>query len=111
MSKVIELIGKVIIQEHIDTIDVHKIPRTFVVNVPDPYKSYYSRFTDIHKPVSIIFITKTLNSFEKILRVTQNINKTYDLHLDGAKCEVKMGSKKLHGVRLKGIDHYPDIPQ
>mgnify|MGYP000498077126 CR=1 FL=1 len=52
-----ELIGKIIKQENIDTIDKNKIPRTFVINVPDPYKSYYSRFTDVDKPVSVIFVT------------------------------------------------------
>ena len=51
-----ELIGKLIKQENIDTIDRNKIPRTFVINVPDAFKSYYSRFTVINKPVSIIFV-------------------------------------------------------
>ena len=57
----IELIGKVIIQENIDTVDQNKIPNTFVINVPDPFESYYSRFTDINKPISIIFVTKAQN--------------------------------------------------
>ena len=35
-----ELIGKVIIQENIDTVDENKIPKTFVINVPDPFESY-----------------------------------------------------------------------
>lgn len=106
-----ELIGKVIIQENIDTIDNNKIPRTFVINVPDPYNSYYSRFTEINKPSSVIFITKEPNSFEKILRATQRINKKNNLELDGAKCEVSMGSRKLYGIRIKGIDRYHEIPE
>ena len=79
-----ELIGKIIIQENIDTVDVNKIEKTFVITVPDPLKSYYSRFTDINKPTSIIFATKTPNSFERILRVTQKINNKYNLNLSGA---------------------------
>ncbi len=106
-----ELIGKIIIQENIDTIDENKIPRTFVINVPDPYKSYYSRFTHINKPNSIIFVTKQLNSFEKILRITKRINKAHDLQLDGAKCEVSIKSRKLNGIRVKGINRYPEIRQ
>jgi len=104
-----ELIGKIIIQENIDTVDENKIPKTFVINVPDPYESYYSRFTDINKPISIIFVTKTPNSFEKILRVTKNINKEHNLELDGAKCEITLGSRKLNGVRVKGINRYTEI--
>lgn len=104
-----ELIGKVIIQEQIDTVNQNIIPKTFVINVPDPYESYYSRFTDINKPVSIIFITKTPNSFEKILRVTKCINKKYNLELNGAKCEVTIGNRKLNGVRVKGINRYTEI--
>jgi len=104
-----ERIGKIIIQENIDTVDENKVPRTFVINVPDPYRSYYSRFTSVNKPSSIIFITKVPNSFEKILRVTQNINKKYKLKLNGAKCEVAIRSRKLHGVRVKGINRYTDI--
>ena len=106
-----ELIGKIIIQEKIDTIDENKIPGTFVINVPDPYKNYYGRVTEIVKPVSIIFVTKTPNSFEKILRVTKKINEKYHLNLDGAKCEVTMNSRKLDGVRVKGINRFHEIGQ
>ncbi len=104
-----ELIGKVIIQENIDTVDENKIPKTFVINVPDPFESYYSRFTDINKPISIIFVTKAQNSFEKILRATKRINEKNNLELNGAKCEVAIGSRKLHGVRIKGINRYTEI--
>ena len=100
----LEYIGKIIKQENIDTVDENKIPRTFVINVPNAYDSYYSRFTDINKPDSIIFVTKTPNSFEKTLRVTASINKKY-----GAKCEVQIGSRKLNGIRVKGINRYPEI--
>lgn len=106
-----ELIGKIIIQENIDTIDENKLPGTFVINVPDPYKNYYGRFTEIVKPVSIIFVTKTPNSFEKILRVTKKINEKYHLNLDGAKCEVTMNSRKLDGIRVKGINRFHEIAQ
>ena len=107
----LEYIGKIIKQENIDTVDENKIPNTFVINVPDPYKNYYGRFTEVEKPKSIIFVTKTPNSFEKILRVTKGINKKYGLNLDGAKCEVTIGSRKLNGVRVKGINRYPEIAQ
>ena len=106
-----ELIGKLIKQENIDTIDENKIPRTFVINVPDPYISYYSRFTDINKPKSIIFVTKTPSSFEKILRATRTINKKYNIQLDGAKCEVSINSRKLNGIRVMGIDRFPEIEE
>jgi hypothetical protein len=107
----LEYIGKIIKQENIDTVDENKIPNTFVINVPDPYKNYYGRFTEVEKPKSIIFVTKTPNSFEKILRVTKGINEKYGLNLDGAKCEVTIGSRKLNGVRVKGINRYPEIAQ
>lgn len=106
-----ELIGKIIIQEKIDTIDENKLPGTFVINVPDPYKNYYGRFTEIVKPVSIIFVTKTPNSFEKILRVTKKINEKYHMKLDGAKCEVTMNSRKIDGIRVKGINRFHEIAQ
>ena len=106
-----ELIGKIIIQENIDTVNENKIPNTFVINVPDPYKNYYGRFTEVEKPISIIFVTKAANSFEKILRVTKKINEKYNLQLDGAKCEVSIKSRKLNGVRVKGINRYPEIEQ
>lgn len=104
-----ELIGKVIIQENIDTVDENKIPKTFVINVPDPFKSYYSRFTDINKPISIIFVTKVQNSFESILRTTRKINATYNLKLTAAKCEISIGTRKLNGIRVKGINRYTEI--
>lgn len=107
----IELIGKIIIQENIDTVDQNKIPNTFVINVPDPHRNYYGRFTDVVKPTSIIFVTKEANSFEKILRATKRINEKYGLSLNGAKCEVSIKSRKLNGIRIKGINRYPEIEQ
>ena len=106
-----ELIGKLIKEENIDTVETNKIPRTFVINVPDAYKSYYSRFTHINKPVFIIFVTKGPNSFERILRATRKINEKHQLKLDGAKCEVNINSRKLNGIRVKGINRFTDIEQ
>ena len=106
-----ELIGKVILQENIDTVDENKIPKTFVINVPDPYKSYYSRFTEINKPNSIIFVTKTPTSFERILRATNAINNKYGINLDGGKCEISINSRKLNGIRVRGINRFTDIAQ
>lgn len=107
----LEYVGKIIKQENIDTVNQNILPKTFVINVQNAYDSYYTRFTDVEKPDSIIFVTKTPNSFEKILRVTAGINKKYGLNLDGAKCEVKIGSRKLNGIRVKGISRYPEIAQ
>jgi hypothetical protein len=107
----LEYVGKIIKQENIDTVNENILPKTFVINVQNAYDSYYTRFTDVEKPDSIIFVTKTPNSFEKILRVTEGINKKYGLNLDGAKCEVKIGTRKLNGIRVKGISRYPDIAQ
>ena len=106
-----EVIGKIIKQENISTIDKNKLPNTFVINVPDPYKSYYNRFTHINKPSSIIFVTKTPNSFENILRVTKKINEANNLNLSAAKCEVVINSRKINGIRVVGINRYNDIPQ
>ena len=86
-----ELIGKIIIEEDVDSVEENKIPKTFVINVPDPLNSYYNWFTDINKPNSIIFITKKPSSFENILRMTKKINDKHKLNLDGAKCEVAIG--------------------
>jgi hypothetical protein len=109
MGKNKELIGKIILQENIDSTETNKIPKTFVINVPNPLKSYYSRFTQIDKPNSIIFVTKSPTSFERILRATTKINADNNLNLDGAKCEVTMGSRKVSGVRVRGIQRYSDI--
>ena len=104
-----ELVGKIIIEEDIDSIEENKIPKTFVIAVPDPLKSYYNWSTEINKPNSIIFITKKPSSFENILRMTTKINDKHKLNLDGAKCEVAIGSRKLHGIRVKGINRYHEI--
>lgn len=106
-----ELIGKIIIEEKIDTIQENIIPKSFVINVPDPFKSYYSRYTSISKPLSVIFVTKEITSFEKILRATKQFNEEKNLALDGAKCEVTIGTRKLNGIRIKGVNRYPEIEQ
>ncbi|GEM_PF-213404 len=111
IMKTKEVIGKIIKQENISTIDQNKLPNTFVINVPDPYKSYYNRFTHINKPSSIIFVTKTPNSFENILRTTRKINKAYNLNLLAAKCEVAINRRKINGVRVRGINRFNEIPQ
>jgi hypothetical protein len=106
-----EYLGKIIIEENINTVNENKLSGTFVINVPMPFEHYYGMFTTIDKPASIIFITKSANSFEKILRVTNRINNKYNLDLDGAKCEVTIGSRKLNGIRVKGIFKFSKIAQ
>lgn len=106
-----ELIGKIIIEEDIGIIDENIIPGTFVIDVPDPFEHYYDKIPNHNKPNSVIFITKTANSFEKILRVTDGFNKKYGLNLDGAKCELTIRSRKLNGIRVKGISNYNAIAQ
>ncbi|MGV6845086.1 MAG: hypothetical protein ACWA42_03030 [Lutibacter sp.] len=108
--KASEFIGKITKQENISTINENKLPNTFVIHVPDPYKSYYTRFTHINKPSSVIFVTKTPNSFEKALRVTSQINTIHHLNLEAAKCEVMIGKRKINGIRIHGIKRFTDIP-
>jgi hypothetical protein len=105
----IELIGKIIIQENISPIDRNKLKNTFVVHIPNPLASYYSRFTEVNRPNSIVLLTKYPASFEKILRVTKKINALEKINIDGAKCEVNIGNRKYSGIRLKGVLRYTDI--
>ena len=63
-----ELIGKITLQENISPIERNKINGTFVIHIPNPLATYYSRFTEVNRPNSIVFVTKEPVSFEKILR-------------------------------------------
>ncbi len=104
-----ELIGKITIQENISPIERNKIKNTFVIHIPNPLASYYSRFTEVNRPNSIVFVTKNPVSFEKILRATDAINTEKNINISGAKCEVILGRKKHSGIRVKGIDRYTNI--
>jgi hypothetical protein len=106
-----ELIGKITLQENISPIERNKLKGTFVIHIPNPLASYYSRFTEVNKPNSIVFVTKDQVSFEKILRATKIINETKGLHLNGAKCEVNIGRKKYSGIRVSEMDRYTDIEE
>lgn len=107
--KIRELIGKVTLQENISPIERNKVNGTFVIHIPNPLASYYSRFTEVNRPNSIVFITKNPVSFERILRATKIINAENGSDLNGAKCEVIIGSKKYSGIRIMGIDRYTNI--
>lgn len=104
-----ELIGKITLQENISPIERNKISGSFVIHIPNPLASYYSRFTEVNRPNSIVFATKDPVSFEKILRATKIINAEHSLNLNGAKCEVSIGRNKYSGIRLTGIDRYTNI--
>ena len=104
-----ELIGKITLQENISPIERNKINGTFVIHIPNPLATYYSRFTEVNRPNSIVFVTKEPVSFEKILRATKKINAEYDFGISGAKCEVAIGKKKYSGIRVFGITRYSNI--
>lgn len=104
-----ELIGKITLQENVSPIERNKINGTFVIHIPNPLASYYSRFTEVNRPNSIVFATKNSVSFEKILRATKIINEKEGLVLNGAKCEVNIGRNKYSGIRVTGIDRYTNI--
>jgi len=107
--KIRELIGKITLQENISPIERNKVSGTFVIHIPNPLASYYSRFTEVNRPNSIVLITKNPVSFEIILRATKTINDKHKLALDGAKCEVVIGRNKYSGIRIMGIDRYTNI--
>ncbi len=104
-----EIIGKLTRQENIHPIERNKISNTLVIHVPSPLATYYTRFSQINKPNTILILTKTPSSFERILRATNRVNKDNNLNLNGAKCEITIGKKKYSGIRLKGIDQFSDI--
>jgi len=104
-----ELIGKITLQENVNPLGENKIPNTFVVHVPNPLATYYTRFSEINRPNSILFLTKKSVSFEEILRVTKRINELKELKLHAAKCEMYIGSRKYNGIRIKGIHRYSHI--
>jgi hypothetical protein len=105
-----ELIGKITLQENISPLD-NKIAHTFVIHIPNPLATYYTRFSEINRPNSVLFLTKKSVPFEEILRVTKKINETNDLQLEGAKCEMKIGSRKFNGIRIKQIHRYSHIKE
>lgn len=107
--KIRELIGKITLQENISPIERNKVNGTFVIHIPNPLASYYSRFTEVNRPNSIVLVTKEAVSFERILRATKIINKEHNLTLNGAKCEVVIGRNKYSGIRIMGIDRYTNI--
>lgn len=107
--EIIQLIGKLTLQEKVSPIDNNKIPNTFVINIPNPLASYYTRFTLVEKPHSVVLITKEPASFEKILRATNKINRENGLQITAGKCEVAIDSRKYSGIRVKGINRYTEI--
>ena len=104
-----ELIGKITLQENVHPLGENKISNTFVVHIPNPLATYYTRFSEINRPNSILFITKRSVSFEEILRATKRINELNELELHAAKCEMNIGSRKYTGIRIKGIHRYSHI--
>lgn len=105
-----ELVGKISFQENLNNLKNNILPKTLVLDVPDPYKSYYSRFTAVNtRPNSIVFVLKKSCSFEKALIVTQKINKAYNLDLLAGKCEITVKGKSYFGIRLKNIGEYANI--
>ena len=106
-----EIIGKLTRQENVHPIERNKISNTLVIHVPSPLATYYTRFSQINKPNSVLLLTKTPASFEQILRATSKINTNNNLELDGAKCEITIGNKKYSGIRIKGIKEFSNIEE
>ncbi len=104
-----EIIGKLTKQESVIPIEKNKISNTFAVHIPSPLASYYTRFSQINKPNSVLLITSSPVSFENILRATSKINKENNLKLEGAKSEISFAKGKYSGIRLKGIEQFSDI--
>ncbi len=109
--KDLEIIGKLTKQEKVNPIERNKLKNTFVINIPSPLASYFTRFSQISKPNTLIIVTKEPVSFERILRATRNINNENNLDLEGAKCEITLGKKKYSGIRLNNVSEYSDIPK
>lgn len=106
-----EIIGKITLQENVSPIERNKLNGSFVIHIPNPLATYYSRFTEVNRPNSIVFVTKEPVSFEMILRATNEINKAFGFGISGAKCEVMIGRTKYSGIRVFGISRYTKIEE
>ena len=106
-----EILGKLTRQEKVNPIATNKIPNTFVVSIPNPLATYFTRFTQVNRPHSILLLVKSDLSFERILRATRNINTATEFNLEGAKSELTIGKRKYSGIRLKGVKDFSDIPK
>ena len=106
-----DIIGKLTKQEKVNPIIRNKISNTFVIDIPGPIAHYYNRFGHENSPRTILLVTKNPISFEGILRATKKINEKYNISIDGAKSEIKLGRRNFNGIRIKGIEKYSDIAQ
>jgi len=110
MSHPRNITGYVIKEEKVDQLSINTLKNTFVLQVNHPFPGYYGQeMIDMSSPRSIIFITKDEQSWEHIIRLSNDVNNELNLNLNLSKVKIKLWNKSYNGIRAKGFNQYKEI--
>ncbi len=109
----IEILGYILKETQLSTLNEGIISNTFVVEALHPYPGYHGENLPGHVDISefVFLITKTNYSSEKILRATQNINKYLGKNIDAAKAIVNIYNKNYPSIRIKDCLNISEIKE
>ncbi len=110
MENPINITGYIKKEETVSSLNNNTLKNTFVIQVNHPFPGYYGQeMIDMTKPRSIIFITKNMESWERIIRLGNKINKYLDTSVNFSKAKIQLWNKTFYGIRAKGFKNYEEI--
>ena len=112
MKGTFEVIGYINKEEQVSGLTQSILKNTFVIDISHPFPGYsqQEKLTKMQAPRGIIFITNQKYDWNRILRTTEKINSFLDYRINGSYTNIMLWNKLYHGLRIKGIPSYEEIP-
>jgi hypothetical protein len=108
----IQTIGSMAKEELLQNIESNVLPNTFVIENREPFPGYHGKNLPTEPiPDSIFFITQTVYTYEKILRLGQKIRKFMNLYFDACYAKICVFNDTYHAIRIRDIDNYTVIQE
>jgi hypothetical protein len=106
-----EIIGYINKEELVSGLSHSNLKNTFVIDISHPFPGYNrEKLSKLTTPRGVIFITNEKYEWNKILRTTEKINSFLDYEINGSAASIELWNKTYHGIRIKGLPSYDEIP-
>ena len=111
-TRIIETMGSISKVEKLKTLDNNILENTLVLEEIEPFPGYHgANLPTGYNPRAIYLINKKKHSTVKILRMTQEIRKSFKHDIDGTAAEICINNNVFNCIRLRNLESYSFIPE
>lgn len=108
-KKKFEAFGTLDKEENLFVLNEKVLPKTLVFEGIEPFPGYYHEIPDESMPVYVYLVLAENDTWEDVMRATQQVKADTGLNFEAAKCYIKTRKQTYSAVRLRHLKSYDEV--